>query len=569
MRGRRPARPDGDPEDREGARFAGPPVAERPAPPEAGASGTASWPDFRRLRRRALTGLVGALGGVVRRRSADSPPPAARPGPPPAPVPPPAPETGQTGPAERPRPGLRRGERKAAAGTPPPAPAFPAGPPEAFPRPPSPPRPGLRRWLYAALALALLVPGWFGFRILDRMALAYTTGLRRTPDAPLFGGGGAPVAGPTPGTIFLGISRPAEPEPGFVLRRVSGDGRDAGFERGDRVASVDGVVWPDTRTLAGGLIRTRLAGEVVEAEVVRGGETRTLPVTLGRFVRHPGDLGLPYDEVEFASGSGHTLRGWWIPPPETGDGRSVVWVHGAHSSRFQALDHGAELLRARGYGILTMDLSGRGSSDGEYITYTLNERHDVEASVRYLRSLAGVAPSRVVVFGTSNGAAAAIYAAAALEDLPALALDAPYADLWRTAGSTLESRGGHPALRLPLSFFVYFRTGLSIRRIRPLEAIADIPGPVLFLHGDRDTQVPPEESLELHEARLAAGLPSLRWVLPGGEHGFDAYPPKAIFWNRIADFFDDALGSRAPGLELDGPAPDTLNDPQWTNAVEP
>lgn len=450
------------------------------------------------------------------------------------------------------------------------APAFPAGPPEAFPRPPAPPKPGRRRWLYAALALVLVVPGWFGFRILDRMALAYTTGLRRTPDAPLFGGGGdAPMAGPTPGTIFLGFSRPAEPEPGFVLGRVSGEGRDAGFERGDRVASVDGVVWPDTRTLAGGLIRTRLAGEVVEAEIVRGGETRTVPVKLGRFVRHPGDLGLPYDEVEFASGSGHTLRGWWIPPPETSDGRSVVWVHGAHSSRFQALDHGAELLRARGYGILTMDLSGRGSSDGEYITYTLNERHDVEAGVRYLRSLAGVAPSRVVVFGTSNGAAAAIYAGAALGDLPALALDAPYADLWRTAGSTLESRGGHPALRLPLSFFVYFRTGLSIRRVRPLEAIADIPGPVLFLHGDRDTQVPPEESLELHEARLAAGLPSLRWVLPGGEHGFDAYPPKAIFWNRIADFFDDALGSRAPGLELDGPVPDTLDDPKWTNAPVP
>lgn len=567
MRSRRPASPDGA----RGARKGGPPAAEHPEAPEAGAPETDFRSAFRRAFHGAVTGFVGALGGVVRRRPGNSlptslPPAPGAPAPAPKEVPPPAPGRG---PAERPRPSLPRTEPGPAAGTPPAAPAFPAGPPEAFPRPPAPPKPGRRRWLYAALVLVLLVPGWFGFRLLDRMALAYTTGLRRTPDAPLFGGGDAPMAGPTPGTIFLGFSRPAEPEPGFVLRRVSGDGRDAGFERGDRVASVDGVVWPDTRTLAGGLIRTRLAGETVEAEVVRGGETRTVPVTLGRFVRHPGDLGLPYDEVEFASGSGHTLRGWWVPPPETSDGRSVVWVHGAHSSRFQALDHGAELLRARGYGILTMDLSGRGSSDGEYITYTLNERHDVEASVRYLRSLEGAAPSRVVVFGTSNGAAAAIYAAAALGDLPALALDAPYADLWRTAGSTLESRGGHPALRLPLSFFVYFRTGLSIRRVRPLEAIADIPGPVLFLHGDRDTQVPPGESLELHETRLAAGLPSLRWVLPGGEHGFDAYPPKAIFWNRIADFFDDALGSRAPGLELDGPAPDTLTDPQWTNAVEP
>lgn len=430
-------------------------------------------------------------------------------------------------------------------------------------------RPGRRLWLWGALAAAFSVVLFFGARLLDGMALNYTTGLRRTPEASPFGGEPARRDGPTPGVVFLGWGRSAEPEaPGFVLRRVSAEARDAGLEPGDRVAAVDGVAWRDTRALAAGLVRTRLAGEVVEAEVARGGETLLLPLTLGRFLRHPGDLDLPYEEVEFASESGHTLRGWWIPPPSDSDGRSVVWVHGAHSSRFQALDHGAEILRDRGYGILTMDLSGRGTSDGEYITYTRNERHDVAASVRFLRGRSDAEASRVVVFGTSNGAAAAIYAGAALGDLPALALDAPYADLWRTAGTMLEARGGSPALRVPLSFFVYLRTGLRIRQVRPIEAITDIPGPVLFIHGDRDEQVLPEESRLLHEARLAAGLPSRRWLLPGGEHGFDHYPPRGLFWNRVADFFDDALGGRAPGRELDGPAPDTLDDPHWTAAPD-
>ncbi len=421
-----------------------------------------------------------------------------------------------------------------------------------------------RRLLIVSAVVLALVPVVFGIRLLDRMALAYTTGLRRSPDSPGFGGVMPPADGPPPGVAFIGFSQPVEGRQGFVMRRVTAQGRDAGLRDGDLVTAVDGVTYRDARAAMGGLISTRTAGETVDLTIERGGEDLTLPLRLSRYVRHPGDLGLSFEEVAVASESGHTLRGWWIPPPEDSDGRAVVWVHGAHSSRYQALDHGAEFLHARGYGILTMDLSGRGSSDGEYITYTWNERHDVRAMVGYLRSRPDTEESRVVVFGTSNGAASAIYAAAALGDLPALALDAPYADLWRAAGSMLEMRGGIPALRGPLALFVRARTGLRIREVRPVEVIADIPGPVLFLHGDQDRQVPPEHSLELHEARLAAGLPSRRWLLPGGEHGFDAYPPVGILWNRIADFFDDALGGRPSGRELGGPAPDTLDDPAWT-----
>ena len=421
-----------------------------------------------------------------------------------------------------------------------------------------------RRLLIASAVILALVPVAFGVRLLDRMALAYTTGLRRSVDSPGFGGVMPPADGPPPGVAFIGFSQPAEGGEGFVMRRVTAQGREAGLRNGDLVTAVDGVTYRDARAAMGGLIGTRTAGETVDLAIVRDGEDLTLPLRLSRYVRHPGDLGLPYEEVSFASGSGYTLRGWWIPPPEDSDGRAVVWVHGAHSSRYQALDHGAEFLHARGYGILTMDLSGRGSSGGEYITYTWNERHDVRSAVRYLRQREDAGDSRVVVFGTSNGAASAIYAAAELGDLPALALDAPYADLWRAAGSMLEMRGGVPALRGPLALFVRLRTGLRIREVRPVEVIADIPGPVLFLHGDQDRQVPPEHSLELHEARLEAGLPSRRWLLPGGEHGFDAYPTPGILWNRVADFFDRALGGRPPGRELGGPAPDTLDNPAWT-----
>ena len=192
-----------------------------------------------------------------------------------------------------------------------------------------------------------------------------------------------------------------------------------------------------------------------------------------------------------------------------------------------------------------MDLSGRGSSEGEYITYTVNERLDVRSMLRWARNRPGIDPNKVVVFGTSNGGASAIYAAAEDDALPALVLDATYGDLWEAAGEMLRSRGGHPVLRYPLSVAVRLRAGVNIASVRPFDVIPQVKAKVLFVHGDADRQVPVTHSEKMHEDRLSAGLPSEIWILPGGEHGFDNYPPEGIFWNRILDFLDRALGAAA------------------------
>jgi dipeptidyl aminopeptidase/acylaminoacyl peptidase len=45
------------------------------------------------------------------------------------------------------------------------------------------------------------------------------------------------------------------------------------------------------------------------------------------------------------------------------------------------------------------------------------------------------------------------------------------------------------------------------------------------------------------EARQEAGLPTELWIIPGGRHGFDDYPPTEEFWDRVVDFFDEVLGA--------------------------
>jgi alpha-beta hydrolase superfamily lysophospholipase len=417
----------------------------------------------------------------------------------------------------------------------------------------------MKKLALLVLAVGLITGVYFGARTVDRMALAYLTGQRRVAGQG-FWGADVRSDGPVPGYAFLGFTRPSENPLGMRILRPLEMGREMGLEPGDVVTAVDGRTFRSAEELMRHLVANYLAGQVVSLTAVSAmaevngqpsyGEPRELTMTLRAFLRHPGDLELPFEEVEISSGSGHTLRGWFVPPPERSDGRVGVFVHGANSSRFQALEHGAEHWYRRGYGLLTMDLSGRGTSDGAYISYTINERHDVASMVQWARQRPDVDPSRVVVFGTSNGGAAAIYAAASDPDLPALALDAPYANLWDAAGTMLESRGGHPILRVPLFVAVRLRTGFDLWSVRPEDVVTQIRAPVLFVHGDADRQVPVIHSERMHKLRRDNGLPSELWVLPGGEHGFDNYPPEGIFWNRVLDFLDRALGGAPPAWQL-------------------
>jgi dipeptidyl aminopeptidase/acylaminoacyl peptidase len=404
--------------------------------------------------------------------------------------------------------------------------------------------------IYRWLILVIIALLGFGAYTFDRMALSYLTGQRRVPGRDYWG---APVRmeGPVPGFAFLGRLAASENLPGLKVVRAREDGRELGLETGDVILSVDGKVFTSGRELHRELISSYNAGDVVTFSVGREGEsTRELLLTLEPFLRHPGDLGLPYIDVEIMSRSGFMLRGWFIPPPERSDGRAAVFVHGAKSSRFQALEHGAKFWQRRGYGLLAMDLSGRGTSDGAYVTYTVNERLDIASMLQWLRSRDEVDESKVVLFGTSNGASSAIYAAAEDAKVSALALDAPYSDLWKASGEELKARGYLPLFRYPLALAVALRTGIDLRAIRPGEVIARIKAPVLFLHGDADRRVLPYHSEFMADARQKARLPTERWVLPGGEHGFDNYPPEGIVWSRILDFFDRALGGPPPDLGL-------------------
>ncbi|HEY7699898.1 MAG TPA: CocE/NonD family hydrolase, partial [Vicinamibacteria bacterium] len=324
------------------------------------------------------------------------------------------------------------------------------------------------RWASGLLLVVFVALAGLSAYSLDRIALSYLTGPRRVPGRDF---SGAPIRmdGPVPGFAFLGQLRPSEKPPGVLVVRPREAGREIGLRPGDAITEVDGQTFHDGDALQRYLLSDHTAGDRVKLTVEREGEpARELLLVLEPFLRSPADLGLPYMDVEIRSTSGYTLRGWFIPPPAGSDGRSGVFVHGAKSSRLQGLSPATHWYR-RGYGLLMMDLSGRGASDGDYVTYTVNERLDVASMTKWLRERPTVRADAVVVFGTSNGASSSIFAAAEDPAIAALALDAPFSDLWAAAGEMLASRGASPWLRYPLSLFVRARAGLDLTAVRPID----------------------------------------------------------------------------------------------------
>ncbi len=62
--------------------------------------------------------------------------------------------------------------------------------------------------------------------------------------------------------------------------------------------------------------------------------------------------------------------------------------------------------------------------------------------------------------------------------------------------------------------------------------------PFLHLHGDQDLLVSPSQSLHLHEALLAAGVPSVRYAVVGAGHGDKAFRTKAAL-DTVIQFLDE------------------------------
>lgn len=131
--------------------------------------------------------------------------------------------------------------------------------------------------------------------------------------------------------------------------------------------------------------------------------------------RSPADVGLAFETVTVATPDGVELAAWWVPSTNAA---AVVLLHGAGSTRANALDHAA-VLADHGYGVLGLDARGHGDSDGRAMDFGWWGERDVAGAVTFLEGQPDVDPTRIAAVGLSMGGEEALGALGADDRLAA------------------------------------------------------------------------------------------------------------------------------------------------------
>jgi alpha-beta hydrolase superfamily lysophospholipase len=216
----------------------------------------------------------------------------------------------------------------------------------------------------------------------------------------------------------------------------------------------------------------------------------------------------------------------------------VVLLHGnndSRTSRTQVL----ERLARRGDGVLAVSLRAHGDSTGAVNDFGWSAREDVIASVSFLeKELPG---RKIVVFGQSLGAAAAIFAAGELGTrVQGYVLETPYSDLKTAVRNRTETylpplldRVAYAGLLLWSDAFL----PVAAQKISPLEHVADIPAtvPIVFLAGTADRHARLSE-VQAMQSRVAAHAKLV--AIEGAEHSklFETNPQ--LYEKSIVDLIE-------------------------------
>lgn len=221
-----------------------------------------------------------------------------------------------------------------------------------------------------------------------------------------------------------------------------------------------------------------------------------------------------FEEIEFDSGDGTKLVGWFLPASDANE--TVLVCHGnaenvAHSSAHM----GNSLRSLLNANVFTFDYRGYGKSEG-----TANEAGvlaDAEAALAWLAERTGKPTSEIVVVGHSIGGGPAVHLGS-VSPVKALVLQRTFASIVEPAQDKYWF--------VPVSL-------LMQNRFPSAEKIKKCDAPLFQSHGESDQIVPIKSGRKIFENSPATKKEFFE--LPDANH-WAPYPNE--YWLRLRDFIN-------------------------------
>ena len=229
---------------------------------------------------------------------------------------------------------------------------------------------------------------------------------------------------------------------------------------------------------------------------------------------------VPYEKREVVSDDGYRLTGIEFLQE---DGRPdnhdwVILLHGYTGVKEEMYPFACEYYQ-RGYHVLVPDLRSQGESEGDFIGMGYTDSQDL---THWINLILEEDPEAVIdLHGQSMGAATALIYSGRPDTDPhvrAIISDSSYTDAYTMFGEKAYDWFHLPAFPLvdSMRLMLLLRGGYDLYDASAINGVRESLIPTLFIHGDQDRMISPEQSIALYEA---ASCPKKLLLIEDAGHG--------------------------------------------------
>jgi pimeloyl-ACP methyl ester carboxylesterase len=239
----------------------------------------------------------------------------------------------------------------------------------------------------------------------------------------------------------------------------------------------------------------------------------------------------PSEEITLEQTGEHPLRALLAPAVPAKS--AVILIYPNRVDR-QSLAAYFKAIRGAGYPVLVIDYADSRAGSG----FGWKERSDVIAAIAALRSH-GV--QETAALGISDGAAAAVCAAADGARLSAIVSDSSYAKLKALLARIPPMDSLNPLFDRTVSWELGLMLGNAIDRVAPARAAAKIGNcPLMVINGADDPLVRPSDAREIF---ASATGPKELWIVPAAGHAAALAVQPEQYRKRVDTFLAHYLGA--------------------------
>lgn len=245
----------------------------------------------------------------------------------------------------------------------------------------------------------------------------------------------------------------------------------------------------------------------------------------------------PHKKVEITTFDGLTLRGRYYE--FSPDAPIEIMMHGYQGNLERDLSGGIFRALNIGHSVLTYDHRGSGLSDGNTLTFGINESRDCRRWIDFV--LKEINPdAKIILSGVSMGAATAMITSG-YDDLPenivGIVADCGYTSAKDIIKKVIREMKLPPNILYPfVKLGARLYGGFNLDEFSPIEQVAKSKIPTIFVHGDQDFFVPIDMSERNFEASNATKKEL--YIVEGAAHGLAYVVAGDKYLDKLSEFFD-------------------------------